>query len=154
MPSKQLQSCTSCFFCHVFRDTQAFIPSLSCSLLPALVLKWVSVSSFLTSLLRSRHFSAVISQLGESQEGGREGRTEALPCLLLRVCPHTQTGKKGGKRGKSRRETLDSDMSWWDISPKPAECNPSVSKNKKKIIPKHMEKSEQTFKREKQRVTG
>lgn len=44
------------------------------------------------SLLHSRHFSAAISQLGES----REGRLEALPCLPLRVCAHMQTGKKKG----------------------------------------------------------
>lgn len=103
--------------------------SLSCSLPPAPELKWVSVSSFLTSLPLSRHFSAVISQLGESQEGGREGRTRALPCLLLGVCPHMQTGKKGEKRDKSRRETPDS---WGGCSPKSAECNPSVSQSKKK----------------------
>lgn len=47
--------------------------SLSCFLLPAPALKWICVSSIFTSLPLSCHFSAVISQLGESQEGGREG---------------------------------------------------------------------------------
>lgn len=62
------------------------------------------------SPLLSRHFSAAISQLGES----REGRSEALPCLPLRVCAHMQTGQKkrgGEKNCKSRRETPDSDVS-------------------------------------------
>lgn len=68
--------------------------SLSSSLLPAPVFKWVCVSSSLTSLLLSRHFSAMMSQL--SKEGGRGARR--LCCVCSSCLPTRAKRKKKGDK--------------------------------------------------------